>query len=594
MRKKDHSLDYERVFMDERLNKNSALHTLFTLYKGQYLNVFVSLFFFLCKHSPVWVVPIITANMINIAVHHSQHSMSDLWINFAVISIIIIQNIPSQIIHVGFISRVTRHLEAGLRSTLVRKLQHLSITKHGELRSGTLQSKVLRDVEAIENLSKQIMFAFVPALLNVAVAIGVTLTKNLTVAAFFIIVAPIGILIVYLFRSNIRNKNREFRRQIEHMSGQVAETVEMIPVTRAHGLEELEISKMDTTLKTLKGKGFKLDIAEAFFGSSAWVTFQLFQMLCLLFTSYLALQGHIQVGDIAMYQAYFATLLMSVNGIINVYPNIAKGFESVYSITELLVSPDTEEYRGTKQLSEVKGGYRFEHVHFHYKDTDKHVLHNFNLEVQPGENIAFVGESGAGKSTVLNMVIGFYHPTQGRILLDGTSLDELNMRAYRQRLAVVPQNTILFSGSIRDNITYGLDTVSDEQLQKVIEMANLHDVIAQLPEGLETKIGEHGGRLSGGQRQRIAIARAMIRDPHIIILDEATSALDNISEHQVQQAMQELIRGRTTFIVAHRLSTIRNADRIVVMKQGRIMEIGTYDELLERRSEFYQLKQMQA
>jgi ATP-binding cassette subfamily B protein len=211
----------------------------------------------------------------------------------------------------------------------------------------------------------------------------------------------------------------------------------------------------------------------------------------------------------------------------------------------------------------------------------------------PGECVALVGESGAGKSTILNMLIGFYRPTSGRILMDGIPFDELDMRAFRNKLAVVPQSTVLFSGTIRENITYGLSDVSDEKLQHVIEIANLHDVIAAMPNGLDSKIGEHGGKLSGGQRQRIAIARAMIRDPQIILLDEATSALDNVSEFLVQKAMKELIRGRTTFIVAHRLSTIRDADRIVVVKKGRVEEVGTFEELMGRRGDFYQLKQMQ-
>ncbi|WP_245712554.1 ABC transporter ATP-binding protein [Anaerobacillus alkalilacustris] len=191
------------------------------------------------------------------------------------------------------------------------------------------------------------------------------------------------------------------------------------------------------------------------------------------------------------------------------------------------------------------------------------------------------------------MVVGFYRPTKGRILVDGVPLDQLDMQSYRQKLAVVPQTTILFSGSISDNIIYGLVNVSEEQIQKVIEMANLYDVVSELPDGLDTLIGEHGGKLSGGQRQRIAIARALIRNPEIIILDEATSALDNHSEYKVQQAIQQLIKGRTTFIVAHRLSTIRDADRIVVMKNGSCEEVGTYEELIEKKGAFYELRKMQ-
>ncbi|WP_166241404.1 ABC transporter ATP-binding protein [Paenibacillus turpanensis] len=588
------SLDFEQLFMDSRVTKGSGLRTLLLLYKGQYLNLILSLIFFVIKHSPVWVIPIVTADMINHLSQPADGDLSWLWIDLIIVSLVIIQNIPSQIIHVSFMSRSSRHIEAGLRGTMIRKLQHLSMSYHSDLRSGKLQAKVLRDVEAIETLSKQMMYAFMPAVLNVVVSFILTAVNNLSVASFFILVAPTGILIVSLFRKNLRTRNREFRKEIENMSGQVAETVEMIPVTRAHGLEQVEIEKVEKTLREIKGKGYKLDVAEAFFGSSSWVVFMLFQMVCLGFTCMMAYRGSIQVGDVVMYQGFFQTILMSVNGILNVYPQFAKGFESLNSVRELLSSTETEEYQGTQKADRLKGSFQFRNVHFHYNDTDKHVLRDFNLEVKPGECIAFVGESGAGKSTVLNMVVGFYRPTNGWIEVDGVPLDDLEMRSYRQQLAVVPQNTILFSGTIRSNITYGLTDVPEEKLQQVIEMANLKDVIDAMPQGLETSIGEHGSKLSGGQRQRIAIARAMIRDPQIILLDEATSALDNVSEFKVQKAMRELVRGRTTFIVAHRLSTIRDADRIVVMKSGQVAEVGTFEELMERRGAFYELKQMQA
>ena len=211
-----------------------------------------------------------------------------------------------------------------------------------------------------------------------------------------------------------------------------------------------------------------------------------------------------------------------------------------------------------------------------------------------GQTIALVGESGAGKSTILNLVIGFNFATDGVVTIDGHDMRDIDLRSYRKHLAVVPQTSILFSGTIRDNITYGIDDFDEESLNKVVDAANLRDLIDSLPDGLDTVVGEHGGKLSGGQRQRVSIARALMRNPEVIVLDEATSALDSISEKLIQEALNNLTKDRTTFIVAHRLSTIKGADRIAVIADGHCVEYGTYDELMELKGEFYQMKSIQS
>ena len=236
----------------------------------------------------------------------------------------------------------------------------------------------------------------------------------------------------------------------------------------------------------------------------------------------------------------------------------------------------------------------FADVGFHYKNSQNKVLNHLNLHVEKGETIALVGESGAGKSTILNMVIGFHMAGEGAVLLDGRDMREIDLRTYRKYLSVVPQTTILFSGTIRENITYGCGNVTDGELEEVVRAANLTDMVAALPDGLDTPVGEHGGKLSGGQRQRIAIARALIRNPKVIVLDEATSALDSISEKLIQEAVSNLARGRTMFVVAHRLSTIRNADRIAVIADGNCVEYGTYEELMEKKGAFYRMKVIQS
>ncbi|MCD1258315.1 ABC transporter ATP-binding protein [Paenibacillus athensensis] len=584
----------ESLLEDERLTEKKPLAILYAMYRGNFSKIILSMLFFMVKHSPIWVLPIITARFINFASSPGEHHLMDLWPEMLILLIILVQNIPMHSLYVSYMSKAIRYVEADLRSTLIRKLQRLSMSYHGDLKAGKMQAKVLRDVEAIEFLSRQLMVSVLPALINVIVTVIITINYNVPVSLFFILTVPVSFLIVAAFRRKMGVTNREFRKEIESMSGKVSEMMEMIPVTRAHGLEKVEISRIDRTLQNLRGKGYKLDILEAFFGSSNWVTIQIFQVACLIFTAGLAFKGQIPVGYIVMFQGFFSTIMMSVLQILNVYPNIAKGLESIYSVTEIVFSKDTEEYVGTKKLQPVRGQVTFEDVHFSYRSSDKHVLRNFALEVRAGECIALIGESGAGKSTILNLIIGFYKPTQGQIRIDGVPLEELDIQEYRKSLAVVLQTNILFSGTIRENITYGLQGITDEKLWEVIDMTNLRDVIEALPSGVDTLIGEHGGKLSGGQRQRIAIARALIRDPRIIILDEATSALDNKSEHHVQTAMKRLIEGRTTFIVAHRLSTIRDADRIVVMNRGRISEVGTYDELMDSRGEFYNLKAIQA
>ena len=367
----------------------------------------------------------------------------------------------------------------------------------------------------------------------------------------------------------------------------------MIPITRAHGLEEKEADKMENQLENVAQKGFKLDMIQTYFGSISWVAFQIFQVFCLIFTSLMALKGKISIGDVALYQSYFSSVVGNVANIGGLIPIVAKGLESVESVGDILLSKDVENNKGRRHVADVEGEVVFENVSYSYADSDENVLRDVSFKAQKGETIAIVGASGAGKSTILNLIIGFMQADKGNVLIDGNNINDIDLHAYREHIAVVPQNSILFGGTIRDNITYGLSDVDDKELWSVIEASNLDELIKSLPDGLDTVIKEHGANLSGGQRQRISIARAFIRQPKILILDEATSALDTISEKKIQEATSRLTKDRTTFIVAHRLSTIRDADKIVVMEKGRLKEFGTYDELMEKKGAFYRLKALQ-
>ena len=343
----------------------------------------------------------------------------------------------------------------------------------------------------------------------------------------------------------------------------------------------------------LKKCGYEIDFANSKFNTAVWLSIQCINVACLLFIVYLAYVGSISIGDITLYQTYFSRLLDNANSVLSFLPTIIAGAEAINSVAEILKSDQVEDNENKVKVDTLRGEFVFEDIGFKYDDDDKTILNGLSLKVNPGETIAFVGESGSGKSTAINLVTGFYFPTLGTLKIDGISIKDMDLHSYRQHLAVVPQNSVLFSGTVRENITYGLPKISDEFLQKIIDLSCLRDVIEKLPNGLDTYVGEHGFNLSGGQRQRISIARALIRNPKVIIFDEATSALDTVSEKHIQTAIDNLSKDKTTFIVAHRLSTIKNADKIAVIEKGKCVEFGTYDELIEKKGAFYKFRQLQ-
>lgn len=588
-------IDVESWFIEcYKKHKGHPMQILLGLYKGNYHKFFLAVIFFFIKHAPVWVLPIVTANIINDITSGSPETYQNIIIQAMIMIVLVALNIPMNYMYTRYKSLATRYAETGLRRALVRKLQQLSISYHKETQSGRLQSKIMRDVEAVETLSTQVFLSILNIALNIAIALIVTINKSLVVFIFFLLTTPIAAATMVFFRNVMKKRNNEFRKEMEETSARVMEMVELIPVTRAHALEEEEVQKMSGQLFAVAEKGYRLDVIQSLFGSVGWAIFQIFQVVCLGFTGFLAIKGTVMPGDITLYQSYFATIVSQVSSLMSLIPTIAKGIESVNSIGEVLLEDDIEQNEGKEIIKDIYGEFDFKDVTFRYNNIDRPVLHNLNLHVDKGETIALVGESGAGKSTILNLVIGFNQVNSGEVLIDGHNMKDIDLRSYRKHLAVVPQTSILFSGTIRDNITYGVDNVDEATLDEIVKAANLTDLINSLPDGLDTMVGEHGGKLSGGQRQRISIARALIRNPKVIVLDEATSALDSISEKLIQEALNNLTKDRTTFIVAHRLSTIKDADKIAVIADGHCVEYGTYDELMNLKGEFYQMKKIQS
>lgn len=564
--------------LDHRYRGENPVRTLGHLLRPDRGRLALAVALFVVKHSPIWLLPLITATVLDVVVQHGPES--GIWKAAGVLLFILVINYPLHQWYVRFLGGSIRRMGITLRSALCRRMQQLSIGYHARVSSSVLQAKVVRDVEAVEQMVQQssdMGLGAVVTLIGGLVVIGVRVPEFLPV---FLVVVPAAGFLVMKLRGRLRSHNESFRREVEQLSSRVGEMTTLIPITRAHGLERTALGRVDGSLRQVFAAGLRLDMINGRFGSLAWVILNTLGVLCLTGSALVSYHGWMAItaGDVVMLSAFFTVLTGSVTTLLGLAPILTKGLESVRSAGEVLQAPDLENNAGKTRVESVTGRIDFEDAGFAYDGEP--AVDGFTLTARPGETIALVGASGAGKSTVLNLLIGFIRPTSGRILLDGVDMAGLDLRTYRRFLSVVPQESILFEGSIRDNVTYGMGDTDEETLMRALRDANALEFVQGLPQGLETVIGERGAQLSGGQKQRLAIARALIRDPRVLVLDEATSALDNRSEALVQEALSRLVHGRTVFVVAHRLSTIQGADRIVAMEGGRIAEVGTHEELL--------------
>ena len=596
--RRDKVPDYDHLF-DEKASRSGrkskgVLRKIFGMNKGTM--VWSSLVYVL-QASPLWISPIITANIINIvtdtliAGSSFTHDILMKLLSYAVVLLVVIaQNVPTTVLRLKMVNNMLRRTSAGIKTSVVKKLQSLSITYHKEMQTGKIQAKFLKDTDNVEVLLNRIMISFVPNLISVIASIIISVYNNGWISLFFLVIIPLNVFFTMLFRKQIKQKHRSFRISTENMSARLTTMLDMIAVTKAHGLEAKEISHVAETIEESKESGLSLDRTISYFGSGLFVVNRILSAVNLFFCVFMAFKGYIKVGDIVLFSSMFTQISGYVTTLIDIIPQLASGTEAIRSVSELMNATDVEYNSGKLVVPKINGDIEFKNVSYKYPDKDLLVVKDFSLKVNKGECIAVVGASGSGKSTLMNLIIGLLKPTTGELLIDGKSITEMNLSAYRHHLSVVPQSSVLFSGTIKENILYGIDKYDENYFNEVIEKANLNEFLKELPDGINTNIGEHGDKLSGGQKQRITIARALIRNPSIFILDEATSALDNISEYYVQKAIESSIKGRTTFIVAHRLSTIRGADRIVVMEEGKMVEVGTYDELMEKKGKFYELK----
>lgn len=556
----------------------------------------LSLLLYVIKDSPVYIVPVCTANLIDIVQTTLSQNLSfaDQWqpllINSLFIVISLLQNILTHTLYARLTDNMLRNASASLRESVVRKLQHLSITFSHEIASGDLQAKFLRDVTGTEDYLTTLFKTFIPLIITSLITYGIVIYKSWLVALFFLCAVPLDIILIRLFSNRIKKESHEYRLANESLSRGFTTMIEMTPVVKAHGLEDIEIESMTKKVEVVRSKGLNLDSSIAVFGSSIFVISGLLNFACLFFCIYLAINKQIGIGEIVLFEGLFQGMNGRIQSLLNLFPSLATGKEAIASLSELMSKEEIQDDTDKIHLSHLEGNIAFKDVSFAYPSSDKEAINHLSFSAKKGECVAFVGPSGSGKTTIVNLLLGLLKPQSGEITIDEHPLNELSLKDYRHHISLVSQNPVLFSGSIKDNITYGLDRYTDEDVKRALHDANCDDFVNTFPNGVDTLIDENGANLSGGQKQRLTIARALIRQPDILFFDEATSALDNISEKKVQEAIDVSLKGRTTFVIAHRISTIRNADCILYIEGGQILEAGNYDELMAKQGKFYAME----
>lgn len=488
---------------------------------------------------------------------------------------------------------VSQSVMMTLRRELFSRILRWSVITCQNNPTGLIASKFINEANfALSSAAKSAIILVRDSVQTVALCV-VLVWHNWLLAIVSLCLAPVVIKLLRWISQKIKSVMYSSQQNVATLIMRVKETYEAERLIKISGTYDREKQRFREVNNQIADLAIRINKISSI-GTPAT---QLIGMTGVAIVLGIALwqtqQGMITLGEFVTFLTAMLLVLQPLKRLAGVNAAIVGMSVAAESIFQTLDEP-LEADAGTVELQSVQGAVSFEHVSLRYPNAERNAVNDFNLDVQPGESIALVGLSGSGKTTVVNLLPRFWNPTSGRILIDGVDTQDVTLSSLRSQIAIVSQDVVLFDGTIRENIAYAMPEVSDEALEEAVEAASLKDFIASLPQGLETPVGEAGSRLSGGQKQRISIARALLRNTPILILDEATSALDSESEAAVKAALDRLMAGRTTFIVAHRLSTIRNASRIVVMSDGVIQEIGTHEALLEKGGAYARLSKLQS
>ncbi|MDH8913306.1 ABC transporter ATP-binding protein [Staphylococcus epidermidis] len=481
-----------------------------------------------------------------------------------------------------------------IRKQLYNHLQTLSVRFYANNQVGQVISRVINDVEQTKDfILTGLMNIWLDCItIIIALSIMFFLDVKLTFAAIFIF--PFYILTVYFFFGRLRKLTRVRSQALAEVQGFLHERVQGMSVIKSFAIEDNEAKNFDNHNKNFLQRAFQHTRWNAYSFAAINTVTDLGPIIVIGVGSYLAITGSITVGTLAAFVGYLEQLFGPLRRLVSSFTTLTQSFASMDRVFQLMDEDyDIKNGIGAQPIKISKGQIDLKHVSFKYNENEKEVLHDINLTINKGETVAFVGMSGGGKSTLINLIPRFYDVTQGEILIDHHNVKDFLTGSLRNQIGLVQQDNILFSDTVKENILLGRPDATDDEVVEAAKMANAHDFISNLPNGYDTEVGERGVKLSGGQKQRLSIARIFLNNPPVLILDEATSALDLESEAIIQEALDVLSKDRTTLIVAHRLSTITHADRIVVMENGRIVETGTHQQLINKRGAYEHLYSIQ-
>lgn len=510
-------------------------------------------------------------------------------IGLILIGVLILQSTFSYFRIRIFVS-VTEKTLAALRQATYSHLIKLPMKFFAERRVGELNSRISSDISQLQDMFTTTLAEFLRQVLMIVGGIILLALTSGKLTLFMLAILPVICVLAVFFGKFIRRFSKQVQAQVAESNTIVEETLQGIFNVKAFANEYFEIGRYRTKTNEAARTGIKAGIYQGAFVS--FIILGLFgAMVAVIWKGALMMSaGELEVGQLFSFILYSGFIGGSISGLAEIYTRIQKAIGASENLLEIHDEPteDIHLLTAEQKVPGISGDIRFESVSFSYPSRkDITVLQDVSFHAKPGWQVALVGPSGAGKSTIVSLLLRFYDPANGAVLFDGKTASSYDLSLLRNQMAVVPQDVFLFGGTILENISYGDPTATEEKIMEAAKKANAWEFIQKFPEGLQTIVGERGVQLSGGQRQRIAIARAVLKDPRILILDEATSALDSESERLVQDALDKLMQGRTSIVIAHRLSTVRRADMILVMDKGMIVEEGTHEELMEKQEGLY-------